>query len=210
VFLELKINSEQSQFCSTVVLLHGSDESFEYIACGAEATTQTLFPVPNAAVATTTPSPPSSVPSNSLSGSTSQAIATAGGTTSIPASSSSPGITSALVSSTSGPIPASTQQQAINTGAIVGGALGGLIVICLTILGAILIRRKHGVKEQAMPYPGYTHNGQGELNDNAQKPYGWDSSHDPVEMDSEHHISAAPVELSGQTQYTNTPSQARL
>jgi hypothetical protein len=98
----------------------------------------------------------------------------------------------------------------MNTGAIVGGALGGLIVICLTILGVILIRRKHGVKEQAIPYPGYAHNGHGELKDSAQKIYGWDSSHGPVEMYSEHHISAAPVELPEQTQYTDTPSQARL
>jgi hypothetical protein len=98
----------------------------------------------------------------------------------------------------------------MNTGAIVGGALGGLIVICLTILGVILIRRKHGVGVQAIPYPGYAHNGHGELKDNAQKMYGWDSSHGPVEMYSEHHISAAPVELPEQTQYTDTPSQARL
>jgi hypothetical protein len=188
--------SKQSQFCSTVLLINGPDQSFEYIACGAEATTARLFPVPNTVVATTTPSSFTSVPSSSVIALISQPTATVVQSSSVPGSSSSPGSISAFVSSTADPIPASSQQEPINIGAIVGGAVGGLTVICLTILGIITIRRKRGVEGKAMsPSDHSVQRRDGPSG--VQKTYHWDSSHGPIEMYSEHHISIEPVELPG-------------
>ncbi|KAF1969438.1 hypothetical protein BU23DRAFT_476798 [Bimuria novae-zelandiae CBS 107.79] len=208
---------ERSQFCSTVLLINGPDQSFEYIACGAEGRTDRLFPVPNTAEATATSSRSTSVPSNSLTNSASQPTATVVQTTSVPISTSSSVTISSSVSSASGSIPTSSKQEPMNLGAIVGGAIGALTVICLTILGIVLIRRKHGVKGQAMSPPDHTHHGRNEFVDDAtlhahnsgdaQKNYHWDSSHGLVEMYSGHHVNMEPVELSGQVQCTGTPKE---
>jgi hypothetical protein len=52
VFLELNVICERSQLCSTVLIINGPDQSFEYIACGLEARTDRLFPLPIAAETT--------------------------------------------------------------------------------------------------------------------------------------------------------------
>jgi hypothetical protein len=96
----------------------------------------------------------------------------------------------------------------MNIGAIVGGAIGGLTVICLTILGIILIRRKRGVEGKVMSPSEHSLQGRDEPG-GVQKIYHWDSSHGPVEMYSEHHISIEPVELPGQAQYTHNPKGTR-
>jgi hypothetical protein len=200
--------SDQSQFCSTVLLINGPDQSFEYIACGAEATTARLLPVPNTTVATTTPSSLTSVPNSSVTGSTSLPTATVVQSSSVLGSSSSFGTTSASVSSTADPVSASTQKEPMNIGAIVGGAIGGLTVICLTVLGIVLIhvRRKHGVEGKSMLPSNHSLHGRDEPG-GVQKTYNWDSSHGPVEMYSGHHIDIAPVELPGQAQYTDNPKE---
>jgi hypothetical protein len=191
VFLELTMISEPSQFCSTVLLINDPDQSFEYIACGAEARTDTLLLVPKTAEAKATPSISTSIPNGSLGNSVTQTSATVVET-----------------SSTSRPIPTSSKQGPTNIGAIVGGAIGGLTVICLTILGIIYIRRKHSVKGYAMSLPDHTHGGRNGFADgptlhahnagDAQKNYHWDSSHGPVEIDSGPYIQMQPVELPGQ------------
>ncbi|KAH9862847.1 hypothetical protein J1614_010940 [Plenodomus biglobosus] len=206
---------ERSQFCSTVLLINGPDQSFEYIACGAEARTDSLFPVPNAVEATTTPSSSTSVPSSSLTRPTSQPTATAAAKSPIPASTSSSDINSSFESSTPSTIPTSSQQNPMDLGAIVGGAIGGLCVICLTILGIVLIRRKHGLdKRLAMSPPGHNHHGLIEPTEDAvlhanhsggaQKNYHWDSSHGPVEMYGGHYVNMELVELSGQGECRDT------
>jgi hypothetical protein len=97
----------------------------------------------------------------------------------------------------------------------VGGVIGGLTVICLTILGIVLIRRKHGVKGQVMSPPGHTNHGWIEFADSttpharnsgdSKKNYHRGGSHGPVEMYSGHHVNMEPVELSGQVQCMDTP-----
>ncbi|KAF2851232.1 hypothetical protein T440DRAFT_529240, partial [Plenodomus tracheiphilus IPT5] len=209
-------------FCPTAVISAkdcGLAGSFEYIACGAEARTQRLFPAPNAAEATITPLNSVSVPSSSLTGLASQPTATVVETFSTPASSSSSVMTASIVSSPSGPISTSSRQESTNLGAIVGGAAGGLTVICLTILGIVLIRRKNGVKGQATSPTGYTHHGRNDFAEDAtlhvnnsagtQKNYHCDSSHGPVDMYSRQHVNMDPVELSGQAQCTDIPKETK-
>jgi len=100
----------------------------------------------------------------------------------------------------------------------VGGAIGGLTVICLTILGIVLVRRKHGDKGPAKSPPSHTQydgNEFPEVVPHAQK-YGnfynnhhWDSSYGPVEMYSGNHVEMEPVELSEQVQSTDPPNGTR-
>lgn len=207
--------SESSQSCSTVLLINGPDQSFEYIACGAQAQTDTLFPAPNAARTTAASSTSTSVPSSSLTSPASRPTATVVETSSVPLSSSSTLMDSPFVSPTSSPGSTALKPEPMNLGAIVGGAIGGLIVICLTILGIVLIRRKRGVKGQETMPPGRTNYGRNEFADDVplhahslvdlKKNNHWDSRHGPVEMYSGHHVNTEPVELSGQGHYVNTP-----
>ncbi|KAH6642465.1 hypothetical protein C7974DRAFT_327784 [Boeremia exigua] len=190
---------ESSQFCSTVLLINGPDQSFEYIACGAEARTDRLFPSPSSVAATTTPSSFSSVLSSSLTSLPSRPTTTVVETSPIPTSSSSSALNSSIASSTPEPISTTAKQEPLHLGAIVGGAIGGLIVICLTVLGVVLIRRKHGLKGQGTSPPGHTNHGWNEFADDAsgdvKKNNHWVSNHGPVEMYSGHHVNMEPVEL---------------
>jgi hypothetical protein len=92
--------------------------------------------------------------------------------------------------------------------------VGGLTVICLTVLGVLLIRRKrgateagghHGVPEQVTQQhpPTYDFANDAELSTHNSryipKGYHWDSSHDPVEMHGGHYVNTEPVELQGNT-----------
>lgn len=215
-FLELRTISERSQFCSTVILINGPDQSFEYIACGAEARTDKLFPAPNVAVQTTVLSTIPS-PSSSSTSPASLPTVTVVETSSFPASSSSSATSSSSNSLTSASISAPSTQEPTNVGAIVGGVIGGLIVVCLTILGTVLIRRKHGVKGQVVSPPGRDHHGWNEFVDgttlharnsgDTKNNYHWGSIHDPVEMYSGHHVNMEPVELSEQVQIMDTPKR---
>ena len=88
-------------------------------------------------------------------------------------------------------------------------------MICLTILGIVIIRRKHGVKGQAMSPPDHTNHGWNEFVDDttlhahssrdAKKNFRWNSRHGPVEMYSGHHVNMEPVELPGQMHRMGTP-----
>lgn len=206
--MKLRETSDSTQFCSTVLSIAGRDQSYEYIACGARAGTDRLFPSPNTASAKTTPSSPTSLPSTSFAISVSQPTPTSLETSTAPAETS-------VASSTSGPIPITSKQESTNIGAIVGGVLGGLSLICLTILGTVLIRRKHGAGGKAISPPNHTHHDPNGFTDNVplyahdseglQKYYHRDGSQSPVEMYSAtHHVNVEPVELPGQVQLTDT------
>ncbi|EAT77579.1 hypothetical protein SNOG_15036 [Parastagonospora nodorum SN15] len=195
-------------FCPTTVALPvdcGLAGSYEYIACGAKAGTDRLFPSPNAASATTTPSSPTSVPSTSFTISISQSTPT-------PLETSAG---SAETSVTTDPISIPSKQESANIGAIVGGVLGGLALICLTILGTVLIRRKHGAQGKAISPPDHTHYDRNGFTDNVplyahdsedlQKYYHREDSQGPVEMYSgPHPVNVEPVELPGQVQLMDT------
>jgi hypothetical protein len=80
-------------------------------------------------------------------------------------------------------------------------------VICLTILGVVLIRRKRGATEQPIQPPAYNYNDQNDFQNTAelsshhstylQKGYHSDSSHGPVEMHGGHHVKEEVIELPG-------------
>ncbi|KAH3906114.1 hypothetical protein HBH56_208680 [Parastagonospora nodorum] len=199
------VSCDSTQFCSTVLSIAGRDQSYEYIACGAKAGTDRLFPSPNAASATTTPSSPTSVPSTSFTISISQSTPT-------PLETSAG---SAETSVTTDPISIPSKQESANIGAIVGGVLGGLALICLTILGTVLIRRKHGAQGKAISPPDHTHYDRNGFTDNVplyahdsedlQKYYHREDSQGPVEMYSgPHPVNVEPVELPGQVQLMDT------
>ncbi|CBY00441.1 hypothetical protein LEMA_P015710.1 [Plenodomus lingam JN3] len=195
-------------FCSTAVLIHGSDESFDNIECGSEARTDTLFQFPKSTEATTTKSTISStstsIPSISLGSSTSPPTGTGLKPSPIPTSSFTPSTTPSSTSSPPNPEP-------LNIGAIVGGAISGLTVICLTILGIVLIRRKHGAKRQATSAPDHVPHGENAFSDDAaldtynsrdaQKSYLWDASHGPVELQGGRDLHVEAVELPGQGEH---------
>ncbi|KAH4016346.1 hypothetical protein HBI81_194570 [Parastagonospora nodorum] len=199
------VSCDSTQFCSTVLSIAGRDQSYEYIACGAKAGTDRLFPSPNAASATTTPSSPTSVPSTSFTISISQSTPT-------PLETSAG---SAETSVTTDPNSIPSKQESTNIGAIVGGVLGGLALICLTILGTVLIRRKHGAQGKAISPPDHTHYDRNGFTDNVplyahdsedlQKYYHREDSPGPVEMYSgPHPVNVEPVELPGQVQLMDT------
>jgi hypothetical protein len=70
------------------------------------------------------------------------------------------------------------------------------------------IRRKRGVEGKAMS-PSHHSVQRRDGPSGVQKTYHWDSSHGPIEMYSEHHISIEPVELPGQAQYTDHLKETR-
>ncbi|KAF5848728.1 hypothetical protein GGP41_009842 [Bipolaris sorokiniana] len=185
---------EPKQFCSTVLLLNGPDQSYEYIACGTKAGTDTLLPAPKSVEASTTPTSSSTpVPSSATTNSISQLASTATQQSPL-ANSPSP----------SPPISASSSSNSPNIGAIVGGVIAALTVICLTILGVLLIRRKHLIAYKTAKPPEYTYDGQSASTTDtaygcvrAPKGYQWDSSHGPVEMQGEYAENSEPFELMG-------------
>lgn len=87
-----------------------------------------------------------------------------------------------------------------------GGTIGGLIVICLTILGFTLIRRKNGANVQATAPTNNDHHGRNDLANDAplhaqrqgdfEKPHHWNGSRDPVELYSGRHGNTDFIELS--------------
>jgi hypothetical protein len=194
-FLGLIMISPNSQFCSTALLIDGPDQSFEYIACGSEARTDTLFRFPNTAEAKTTPAVSTFLPTISLGISAAQTSSTVSATSSLHV----PAILS--------PISTSSKQEPVNLGAIIGGVIGGITVICLTIVGIIFIRRNHAVQGQAMPLSDQSHKGQSGFADYAtlhihnqeytQKNHHGYSSHHLVEMYSGTHADMEPAELPG-------------
>ncbi|EOA82826.1 uncharacterized protein SETTUDRAFT_56043, partial [Exserohilum turcica Et28A] len=196
------VSCEKTQFCSTALLLNGRDQSYEYIACGINPVPETLFPVPNAVEASTTSSP---------SATRSASLGTPNSQSNPPNTREPSSLTTSLEPSSPLLTPYATDtsyaQKFTNTGAIVGGAIGGLSVICLTILGVLLIRRKRRVGEKTDQSPGDIYDDQTAPTDDtryggyhslyAKKGAHWDSSHGPVEMHAGYTASSEPIELMG-------------
>ncbi|KAF2007582.1 hypothetical protein P154DRAFT_593083 [Amniculicola lignicola CBS 123094] len=192
-------------FCSTALLINGPDQSFEYIACGAANTVQSLLAVPNAIEASTTPT---SVASSStpfaISSLTTASSYTSTTSTDVPTPPTRLSTAAVIALSTSASNVTPAGPTALNVGAIVGGTIAGLVVICGTILGLFIIRRNRQ-SSPAVYVP--THNqeeytgtvGFGGYNNSevSGKPLGWDSSYGPVEMNVNANGEVSPVELPG-------------
>ncbi|KAI9148810.1 hypothetical protein HJFPF1_10852 [Paramyrothecium foliicola] len=153
-----------SERCSTALLTFGVDQTYSYIACGARDRTDHYEISPKATFASTTkssertdsisisPSPVATDPSSSSSLHTSslsetpseseqdgqiQSSATAVTRT------QSGGSTGGTAQQTgSGDQRSTTKDSALNLGAIIGGVLGGLVLLCGTIITVVYLLRR--------------------------------------------------------------------
>ncbi|KAK1448372.1 hypothetical protein CCUS01_11780 [Colletotrichum cuscutae] len=144
-------HSATDRFCSTVILEGGFEGGFSYIACGNAATVETLFKeaintteTPTSIIATTVSITPTDA-------TTIQSTTATSSLTSSPTSTTSSGVSSSATQPTS---PASqttsptdgnksSSDGSSNTGAIVGGVVGGVAIICVTVVVAIYIMRRN-------------------------------------------------------------------
>ncbi|KAH7236240.1 hypothetical protein BKA59DRAFT_459783 [Fusarium tricinctum] len=117
-------------FCSMALLTFGVDQTYSYIACGTKAATDHYYITPTMGVTTTSESTEFATSQTQTSSADPRKT-----TTSNTGAAQS---TSAEVSSTfsdEGPSEASSN----NLGPIIGGVIGGLVVICGTIITAIFL-----------------------------------------------------------------------
>ncbi|KAI1483229.1 hypothetical protein F4774DRAFT_427611 [Daldinia eschscholtzii] len=117
-------------FCSTAIIDAGEDQTFWYIACGAEETQIIYLPTPTIPITTT----------QLIAEPSSTGVTTEEDTV---AESSS---YSTDTTSNSDPEPTTTTSErpttTTNTGAIVGGVLGGLALVCGTVVAVVYILRR--------------------------------------------------------------------
>jgi len=129
------MNSDRKSFCSFALLTFGIDQTYTYIACSAKATTENYLVTPLEATDVTTTSEKTTSQTQTSSAmtsvTTSSTIETSESTSSETTNSSS-----ANESSESTPI-----------GAIIGGVLGGIVVICVTVIAGIFLLRKNSRKD---------------------------------------------------------------
>ncbi|SPO04391.1 uncharacterized protein DNG_07076 [Cephalotrichum gorgonifer] len=117
----------KEQFCSTVILALDDDAGFSYIACGGKAVEETILP------ATTEASPTAVTTRTSETASTSSS---ASETKPEPSPSDPAPASNAPDEKTSGGPPN-------NTGAIIGGVIGGLALICASAVATVYILRRN-------------------------------------------------------------------
>ncbi|EWZ39290.1 uncharacterized protein FOBCDRAFT_320435 [Fusarium oxysporum Fo47] len=132
--------SDRKSFCSMALLTFGVDQTYSYIACGTKATTDHCYITPTIGTTTTSES------SKSTTSETSQTSSV----TSSDTASSIPDITQSASTeaiSSSSEEDSSSGSSSPNLGAIIGGVIGGLIVICGTIITAIFLLRRNRSKD---------------------------------------------------------------
>ncbi|KAF2156280.1 hypothetical protein K461DRAFT_265688 [Myriangium duriaei CBS 260.36] len=142
-----------SQYCSTAISDDGLGRSYLYIDCGEAEITETIFAtIPKTVTATTTSSTSSNTTASSTPGPTASALPND--------TTTSPGLLPASSTSLRSSTPTSSASLSSSTpiGPIVGGILGGLAIICLTIFVIFLVRRRQTLKSQFSPGipPSYT------------------------------------------------------
>ncbi|KAI1388053.1 uncharacterized protein F4822DRAFT_444509 [Hypoxylon trugodes] len=122
-------------FCSTALNVRGVDQTFSYIACGASAEIITLLAEPSDETTSSTSATATSKENVVGSSSTSQPV---------PASTTPQ--SGSLLTNPSEPTTQAQQQQSggssTNTGGIIGGVLGGLALVCGTVLAALYLLRR--------------------------------------------------------------------
>ncbi len=134
--------ASNAAFCSTALLTFGVDQTYAYIGCGAGPSVDHLLVSPTAnpsskTSATTTPS--SSAPSSSSSSlySTSR-------------SSVDP------VSSSGATISTQPNNSLNNTGAVIGGVIGGLALVCVSGIAVVYLLRRRWMGKPAFRSPSKT------------------------------------------------------
>ncbi|KAI1025764.1 hypothetical protein LB503_006624 [Fusarium chuoi] len=128
---------DRKSFCSMALLTFGVDQTYSYIACGTKATTDHYYITPTIGITTTSESSKLSTSETS----TVTSSDTASSTADITQSSS----TEAISSSSEEEDPSGSSSP--NIGAVIGGVIGGLVVICGTIITAIFLLRRNRSKD---------------------------------------------------------------
>jgi len=170
-----------NNFCSAVLLTAGADQTYTYLACGATAKTDHLLAIPITTIAATTSSA-SVTSASSINSSPTHSNPAAPGSS----------INNSPTHSTPAAPGSSSAAKPNSTGTIVGGVLGGMALICLTVLGLALLKRQRAHQANiAAAYP-FTDNPE---SSGISKPH-WDSSHNGVhELSSEREAGHSPIEL---------------
>ncbi|TXC06583.1 hypothetical protein FocTR4_00010510, partial [Fusarium oxysporum f. sp. cubense] len=131
---------DRKSFCSMALLTFGVDQTYSYIACGTKATTDHYYINPTIGTTTTSESSESTTSEASQTSSVTSSD-TASSTTDITQSASTEAISS------SSEEDSSSGSSSPNIGAIIGGAIGGLVVICGTMITAIFLLRINRSKD---------------------------------------------------------------
>ncbi|KAK6948737.1 hypothetical protein Daesc_010508 [Daldinia eschscholtzii] len=155
-------------FCSTAIIDAGEDQTFLYIACGAEATQIIYLPTPTIPITTT-----QLITEPSSTGATTEedTIAESSSYSTDTTSNSDPEATT-----TTSERPTTTTTT--NTGAIVGGVLGGLALMCGTVVAVVyILRRSRTTQDRDEAHGEYTPQPQ------ADKHITMDSAMSPAEVD---------------------------
>ncbi|SCO49885.1 uncharacterized protein FFMR_09881 [Fusarium fujikuroi] len=129
--------SDRKSFCSMALLTFGVDQTYSYIACGTKATTDHYYITPTMDITKTSESSKLSTSETS----TVTSSDTASSTTDTTQNAS----TEAISSSSEEEDPSGSSSP--NLGAIIGGVIGGLVVICGTIITAIFLLQRNRSKD---------------------------------------------------------------
>ena len=126
------------------MLTYAAGQTYGFVACGAEATIEHYYVTPTNVVSTlhTTVS----IPKFTTSSETTRPLETSG--SSVPTEPASTIAGTAGASTTTGKAEHNTGSST-NVGAIVGGAVGGVALICLSAVAIVFIRRKRASKVNA-------------------------------------------------------------
>ncbi|KAH0495894.1 hypothetical protein TgHK011_009420 [Trichoderma gracile] len=143
------------QFCSTALLTFGVDQTYSYIGCGGSPRTDHYLITPTANSAPTS-STSKTTPTTNLSSSPTP-TASSSSPRSTDASSGTTPTTNAAPTNESDSGSRSTNNGGSspnNTGAIVGGVIGGIALLCISGLVAILLLRRNRPHGRQTPTKG--------------------------------------------------------
>ncbi|KAF5674938.1 hypothetical protein FHETE_2689 [Fusarium heterosporum] len=126
----------RKSFCSMALLTFGVDQTYSYIACGTKAATDHYQITPTLGVTSTSESIEPTT--SQIKTKTSSAISTQTSSSTTETAQSASAEASNTSSKEDTPANPST-----NIGAIIGGVIGGLVVICGTVIVAILLLRRN-------------------------------------------------------------------
>ncbi|PNP37994.1 hypothetical protein TGAMA5MH_10093 [Trichoderma gamsii] len=128
------------QFCSTALLTFGVDQTYTYIACGGSPKTDHYLASPTSQPSSTTTTSAKQTSTTPVSSSLKSTNASPGSTS----EPSRPSTTGALAKETSGNSGSNDSDGSSpnNTGAIIGGVIGGIALLCFSGIAAILLLRR--------------------------------------------------------------------
>ncbi|ERT03377.1 hypothetical protein HMPREF1624_01691 [Sporothrix schenckii ATCC 58251] len=129
-------------YCSTAMLTFGVDQSYAYVACGHDPVTDHYVVTPTF---TPTPSTTSSSKAPPTTSTRPSVSSTSSPATKSPAAQSSSSSSSSITTSqaTSSPSPSTASTSNTNVGAIVGGVLGGLALLCSSAIAVVFIIKRN-------------------------------------------------------------------